>query len=209
MSIVNVKEAALRALGELIQSQVPELQELLCDEQADPGHHLMLPSLAIIPIRWVYNPCNAEEGHEPSPDTLVMDVGWHEGPVQLILTCETAGQRAELEQKIVNMFLGEELSPGVRVVTVDTIPELGTFYASFDYDEDAWEEGDKFEGRSQSIMRLTGSVPALTTRQDAHPMNTVQTGVLESADDVEIEDNEFPSGTEVVEVAEDGSITPA
>lgn len=202
----NARFEALIALADFIQLEIPELQGRICTGQADPAHRLAVPSLAIDCYRWTYNPSNAEEIFDSGNDRVVMDVGWHEGNCQLLLNAGTLGERYNLEQKVLDLFLRVPLKPGSIQVQVLTIPELGPFGASFDLNDNEWRDEAVQDGRPRAMLEITGSVPARTTRLEAHKVNQLILGVNES-EDAAPTNHDFPSNTDAVLVNEDGTIT--
>lgn len=192
----SVRLESLEALKLAIMQAIPELTDMICVGQADPSHALALPHLTIDPVRWEFMPYQAEEKSSPGFDKVVVDVGTHEGIVQLTIGAENLGQRAIIEAKLLDLFLRQELAPGVLVTVVQSCPELGEWEAAWELDEDEWQDQSAFDGKFYSRISVNGVIPALTIRQ-GFPMENLQ---------VQTElDEQF---TETVRVNEDGTITP-
>lgn len=201
---------ALDALAQAIACGVPALSGAICVGQADPSHELAFPSLAIKPIRWTYSPHQAEEHFDPAPDRVVMDVGYWEGDVQLILGAKTAFRRYELEQQVIDLFLSKPLAPGVLDTPVLACRDkLGEYIASWELESDSWEDNAAFDQEFFSTIIVTGVLPALVTRKGSYTIEQLQLGLTEelglAADPATF--NTLPE-IEVVQVQSDGSIQP-
>lgn len=201
-----VRHESLHALAEYVACNIPELDGQICVGQADPGHRQTFPSLAIDPVRWAYFPDQAAEVSSPAFDRVIHNVGRHESVVQLRIGAATVGERRELEQRVLDLFLSTPLHPGVVLVTVRRCEAVGPFVASFTLDEDEWQDEMVFDGKAYSVVTATAIVPALATRLDAFPMNELEIGLSQSLESESI-DADFPADAEVVAVEEDGTVS--
>ena len=137
----------------------------------------------------------------------IMSHGRHEALVQLRLAAATDSQRYRLEQAVIDVFMQDNDRPGVLLVPVTGCPELGDVRTSWDLDGDEWEDEAAFESHWQSIMTLTGSIPALTVRGGVYTIEQLLLGIHHDMGITPAGD--FPAGTEIVQINQDGSFAPA
>lgn len=206
MAVIRLE--ALRQLAAKIRCEVAEFVSA-CIGQADPSRRETFPSLSIQPGPWIYNPHQADEHHDPAPDRVVMNVGYHEGTIELRIGAATSYQRALLEQKVLDVFLGTPLKPGVLLTPVLACPALGDFTAAWTLEEDRWIEEFAFDNDWYSQISVIGVVPALVTRKNSHTIEQLQLGLTEDFG-VAVDENTFNTtqGIEVVQVNQDGTISP-
>jgi hypothetical protein len=202
----NVRIEALRSLADAISGVTPGLSP--CVGQVPPGKMQAFPTVAIVPSTWKYMPEQAEERYDPAPDRVVMNVGKHEAIVQIRIGSTSPGARYDLEQKILDVFLSGELHPGVLMTTITNCEELGPFQASWELEDDHWQDEHAFDGQFWTLIQITGSLPALVTRTGAHTIEQLQLGLAQS--DVAVNASNFNSEPDVTvgQVNEDGSFTP-
>ena len=212
MAIVRIE--ALRALGAVIEAAVPELAGNVKVGQAPSSTTQTYPSLTIIPGPLKYEPNQALEQAtigDPAGGVVVFNVGAHSGPIQLRIVATTIGERWTLEQKVADLFLGEPMRPGVVVVPVTSCPDLGDWIAAFEYDGDQWMDMDAFDRKLESLITVNGVIPALVTRTDAYPIETlalgVMTGITVDFDKPITTDTMVPPAVEVVQINEDGTVS--
>lgn len=196
MAVVRLE--AFRALAKAIEDGVPDLAGKVAPWT--PQTAAARPILTIIPVSRRYLPDQAEEVHDAGPSTVILDVGNFETLVQMRLEHDTPEERAEVEEKILALFLEREGGPGVLVTPVLSAPQFGTFIASWELEDDEWTDDLAFNNEYESLITLTGHIPALITRRGAYRIRDLQLGLggLEA---------EW-AGAEVVRVNEDGTITP-
>lgn len=206
MAVIRLE--AWRRLGELIVCSIPELTDRVVIGQADAGRTQGWPSLVIDPRRMAYHPDQAEEVFEPSPGAVVMNVGRHEGPVQLRLGAATPFERYELEQRVLDLFLETPLHPGVLFSQVTACANLGPFTAAWELDEDEWGDEKAFSQEFYSDMTVLGIIPALVTRREAYTIQQLLLGINYTQTPTDGSPPAFTSSeVEVVQVNEDGTIT--
>lgn len=183
-----VKLESMMALAAFIECAVPELRDRVCVGQAEAGHELELPSLAIIaPSRWRYSPEQADDVHSPDSARAVFDTGRHLATIQLRLGAATTGERYELEAKVLALFLGGgavddvngELHPGVLRTPVTTLPEYGTWMACWELDDEEWDDEKAFDQEFYSVIVVEGVVPALVIKQGVYPLRELRTSVTD------------------------------
>jgi hypothetical protein len=205
MAVVRLE--ALKGLACAITDAIPELRNRICLGQADPRKDLQFPSLNIDPIRYKYDPNQAQERHEPSVECVVMQVGAHAGTLQLRLITKTSDERAVLEQKIIDLFLETPLHPGVLLTVISSCPSLGDFLAAWEFDTDEWDDEGVFNGHFYSVIALAGILPALVTRGSSHTIEQLQLGLTHDFD-AEFNPTTFNTSAlvEVVEINQDGTI---
>lgn len=212
MSVVRIE--ALRALAGVIEAAVPELAGKVNTGQQPSSTVQTYPTLTIIPGPLKYDPAQAIESAtigDPAAGVVVFNVGAHYGPIQLRLVTTTIGERWTLEQKIEDLFLGGPMRPGVVVVPVTTCADLGNWIAAFELDGDQWVDMGAFDRKLESLITVNGVIPALVTRTDAYPINTLVLGVIAGiAPDFNTTitpDTMVPPGVEVVQIHDDGTMT--
>lgn len=187
---------AIRWLSEYIQQEIPALLGNVCEVQGEPGHQLGNSSLAITPIQFEYLPSQASNLVATLPDRVVLDVGEYQGLLQLRITTGTLGLRYSLEEKILRLFIGTPLAPGILVGTITTCDEFGPFQVSFELNETEWNDARAADRQYSAIITVNSHSPALTIRTDAYAMQTVEVGT-------EVGNTNSP--TETIVIDEDGS----
>lgn len=206
MAVLKIE--GLRGLEALIVCEVPELQGQTCVDQAAPSHDLSFPSLALTIERSRYLPDQEDEHHEPSPNAVVLNVGRHVQDIKLRLGTASTFQRAEIEQKIMNLFLGEEGHPGILFTQLTTCEELGPFVAAWELEEEDWQSEKAFDRQLYSELKVTGILPALVTRRGVYTIEQLQLGLdIGPTVDLTAAAPAF-ADTTVVQINEDGTITP-
>jgi hypothetical protein len=206
MAIVRLE--ALRELEKLIVCAIPELKGKVCVGQQGAGHDLAFPHLTLDPTKMRYVPDQADESAEPAPNTVVMNVGRHEGILQIRIGAASLFQRYELEQKVIDLFLETPLHPGIIFSQVTSCPTLGQFTAAWELDEDEWQDMAAFSNQFYSMITCLAIIPALVTRREAYTIKQLQLGLTHDFNTAfdEVSFNDDPP-VEVVQINQDGSIT--
>lgn len=180
-----VKIQALQRLAELIGQEVKELRGRVCVGPSNRDHKKQDPSLALVPIRFAFDPHQADEkDHVVGKDrsfgarTAIFNVGTWMGEIEFWLGTKTPYRRYELEHKIDQVFLGNAhgsspgrddvsgagyLRPGIILIDV---PESDNARCAFELNEDAWENEKVFSNQWYSILKITASIPALVRAKD-------------------------------------------
>ncbi len=202
MAVLRIE--VLKILAECIANKVPALRNRICAGPAESPKKLGFPSLAIIPVRFRYFPDQASEYRDPGPGRACMNVGRHEGTVQLRLGAQTHIRRSALEDAILDVFLEREGAPGVLVTA---IPNVLDATVAWELDTDEWENERAFDKKWYSILTVMAQLPALVTRGSAHTMEEIR---LTLTEDLTTPIEQLPAGDqETVLIGADGSITPA
>jgi hypothetical protein len=206
MAVVRLE--ALRGLKAALAAAVPEVPvgDIIVG-QAAPGRKICFPSLAIDPVRFRYEPDQALEVNEPSPDRLVVSVGRFVATVQLRLVASNLSARYEIEQKLLDLFLGTEMRPGILLTTITTCPALGDFLAAWELDNDEWHNEKSFDTNFGAELVVTGLIPALVTRRGTYAIDYLRLGLTNDFDTAFTAATIGDAPTEVVQVNEDGSFT--
>jgi hypothetical protein len=215
MAVVRVE--ALRALAAAIETAVPALAGKVKVGQQPSNVEQTYPTLTLVPARWKFEP-HQESVHATIGDAadgnVVFNVGAHAGIVQLRIVATTPGERYELEQRVIDVLLGQEGRPGVFVVPVTAIASLSSWIAAFEYEADSWNDGFAFDRKLESLIELNAIVPALVARTGVYEIDELVLGLEIAADldalpdlppDTEISD---VAGVEVVVIDEDGNLSP-
>jgi hypothetical protein len=204
MAVVRLE--AMRGLRAAIECAIPDLHDHICVGQAPPDHLKKWPNLAIDPGRWRYEPDQEMEHHEFGADRVVFNVGRHDAAVVLRLGAQMIGQRAELEQRLIDLFLADEHRPGILLTPITSCAELGEFVAAWALDEDEWQDDDAIERHHFSVVTLSATIPALVTRCGIYRINDLRLGLADFG--VTADPATFGTVAEVVRINEDGTITP-
>jgi hypothetical protein len=160
--MASIRKEALRAFSEVFACAIPALRDRICVGQSDPGHRLEFPHLVIDPIRWTYDPDQARVYSVPAPDRVVLERGSHEGTIKVRIGASTTGEREELEQRVLDVFLGTELRPGI-ILTDFELEELGVVRCSWELDDDEWMDDEAGDQQFYSSISVSGTIPALRT----------------------------------------------
>jgi hypothetical protein len=208
-----VRLDAMEALARIIGCEIPLLEGHICVGQAPSSEVQEYPHLSIDPAgRWNYDPQQQEQKATLPGGRTVYNVGDHEVSVQLRLVTTTPRQRAELEQRVIDIFLAGEdpvsglPRPGVVVVHVSACPALYRWPAAFELEGDEWDDEKAFDAQLTSIVTVRASIPALVTRCGEYTIQTLRLGII---NDLEAPVSPAMSPpVEVVQIHEDGSITP-
>jgi len=178
----SMRLEALLALKAAIEEAVPELRTDMPGKahvivgKALPSKNACFPALVIDPIRFRYLPDPEHDFFEPDPSHIVLCVGRFEATIQLRLVAATPAERFEYQEKILEAFLRTEGHPGVLLTEVDAIPELGTWLAAWEFDEDEWQDEKVFDQQLWAVATLTGVLPALVTRAGVYRINDLRLG---------------------------------
>lgn len=211
MSVVRLD--AMEGLARIIQCEIPILDGHVCVGQAPSSEVQEYPHLSIDPSgRWSYDPCQREEKASLPGGRTVYNVGAHFTTVQLRLVATTPRQRAELEQRVLDIFLSADdptsglPRPGVVVVHVTGCPYLADWLAAFELEGDEWDDEKAFDRQLASIITCNAIIPALTTKCGEYTIHQLRLGIIN-----DLEAAVSPAlapPVEVVTINQDGSITP-
>ena len=206
MAVIKIE--AQRRLSDAIQCAIPALRGKVCDDAAPPTHNLELPSLAIETTRSVYWPDQESEQYEPSPSSVVINVGRHVLDIKLLLNTATTYQRALIEQQLLDLFFSIEGHPGVFFSQLTDCENLGPFIASWELQEETWKNERVFDRQAGSEIKINGIIPALTTRQGVYNMDQIQLGLNVGRDvDLSTDQPDFDT-VEIVTINADGTLSP-
>jgi len=203
MAVVRLE--AMRMLESAIEQHVPRLRGRVVPWPQPPGQKLKLASIALILVRTHFNPEQATEVYEPSPDEVVMRVGMHELTVQMRLTAATLPERAALEEQVLDLWLSSIGRPGILLTPVVSCPRFGSITCAWELEDATWEDEMAFDEKWWTTMVVTGQVPALVTRGEAPKMRDLQLGFTTAGPGHQFSD----PAVEVVRVQEDGTFVPA
>lgn len=201
MSVLRVH--ALQALADAIALAVPELAGRIGAGPCEAPKQRLWPHLNIDPVRFTYHPDQAEEHRAIGTSRVVMNVGRHEGLVQLRLGATTHIRRLELEEKVLSVFLSTAGRPGVLITEV---PDYHDAVIAWELGEDEWENELAFDKKWFSIMTVQVQIPALVTRDGVYTIEDLR---LTLTDDLETPIADVPATKiETVSIDDDGTITP-
>ncbi len=204
MSVLRLK--ALDKLQECIEEAIPELVGRICAGPSEANHRLTFPSLSITPISFKYQPNQAKPHHNATHSTVIMEVGKHEADVQLRVGASTHRERVILEDKILQLFLEQELAPGILVTP---IADCWDAHVVWELEDEEWEDEKAFDSKWYTTISITGQIPALVTRKDAYTIEQLQLGLIEDfTTTLNSSTINTTAGVEVVQINQDGSIGP-
>jgi hypothetical protein len=167
------------------------------------------PSIAIVPMAFTFaEPLQEDEVEDVQPYTLLVNVGDFEGSVEVRVAANSAFEREEIEQRILELMLSTEFAPGYLGIETDPVRLGGVQYlhralASFELAREQWREEMVFSNERYSYLTLDTTFPALVSRGSAQqPIYTIETLVLAINHDLA---SDVPD--EQRQVHQDGSIT--
>lgn len=203
MSVLSI--SAFEQLAEYISQETSLTLEQICPIPSEPNHQLGSPSLGLNPITFRYFPNQEKEFTEESFDTAVLEVGRHEVDMVWYLNARNARTRAKLQWELVEMFLKQELSPGVITLTV---PDCWDAYCSWELQSEEWESERVFDKKWYSTINVTAQLPALILRGGVYTIEDLQLGLLHDLTrTVDIDTFDTDSLIERVSIDEDGNLT--
>lgn len=209
-SVAVIRYKALTALREAIESAVPALYGKTEITWAPPEKNACMPAMALIAARWAYRPNQEIAVIEPEVGTTaVYDVGRHEATVQLRLLAATPGERMELEQQVIDLFLSQEGRPGILLTTIVDTPEIGQWFASWELEADEWRSEKAFSNKHWSVVEVLGTLPALVSRAGVYTIQDLRLGVTHDMTTTFTPTTfDASEGIERVRVNENGTLTP-
>lgn len=209
-AVVSVE--AFRALGALIAAAVPELVgKINPTGQVESSRVQTYPTLTFVPGQLKFEPHQAIEHAtigDPDDGIVVFHVGERSGPLQLRIVATTPGERWTLEQRVLDAFSSQEGREGVLVVDVTAIPGLGDWTASFELDNDQWQDAGAFDGKHESIVVVNAIVPVLVVRTGVYEIDDLVLGLTSNFAKVFTSSTMVPPDVEVIQIHEDGTISP-
>lgn len=196
-----IRTHAMNRLISALEAAVPDLRGKVC-KMGEPNQPRVWPTLQILPIRFKYYPMQEHEHKELGTTRLVVDVGRHEGTVQLRLGATTPQKRWDLEDEILDVFLSPEGRPGVLITSIEKVHDAVVVW---ELDADEWENEKVFTKKFFSIMTVTVQIPALVTRDGVYTIEHLRMTLTE---DLETDFDDLPAGWyETVTIDEDGDLT--
>ena len=214
-----VKLTAIETLVDVVHTGVPELKpyveaggrvwDPVKVVQVPPDQKIKLPCLAIVPSRFRFESAQERIHSEPDPTTAVFSVGRWTCTMQFRVGAATLAERYRLEQKVADLFMQREGAAGL-LMTEAADPMLGDYLASWELDDAEWDDDMAFSSQHWGVTTFTGTIPALVTRTGQYMISTLKTGLTQDFEAA------FTAATfttsrnlRVVQVASDGTITPA
>lgn len=172
MATTNIKRIVGNAIASYLASNVTGLADRVSAVQEGPEKIAEFPSVALLPSTFVFNPSDYDEvyNNDDAGDLpLVIDVGEFEGLLELQLYAKSKPERELYEQRIMDLFLSQEGSPGTLFITLPTLTINGvvTLYEpeiKVRLDNEEWNEEMSFEAKRYSFLDLQVAFPALTSR---------------------------------------------
>lgn len=214
-----VKLTAIETLVDVIHTGVPELKPYVESGgriwdpvkvvQVPPDQKVKFPCLAIVPSKFHLETAQERIHSEPDPTIAVFNVGRWYCTMQFRLACATPAEQYRLEQKLADLFMQREGAAGL-LMTEAADPMLGDYLAAWELDDAEWNDDMAFSSQHWAVTTFTGAIPALVTRTGMYMINTLKLGLTQGFEAA------FTAATfttsrnlRVVQVAEDGTITPA
>jgi hypothetical protein len=206
MATTNIKRIVGQAIATYIASNVTGLQGRVSAVQEGPEKVSDFPSVCLLPSGFSFMPSDPDEvfnNYDAGNAPLVLDIGEFTGLLEMQLYANSVPMRELYEQRILDLFLSQQGSPGTLFVQLPTLTINGqvTLYGpevKVRLDNEEWKEEFSFESRRYSFMDLSVAWPALTT-VDAPTITDLQVGFTEDLDS--------NVAMEIVTVQEDGSVS--
>lgn len=202
MATSNIKRIVGDSVAAYLANNVVGLAGRVTAVQEGPEKISEFPSVALLPSLFTFNACDPDmvSGDDDTDSPLVIDVGEFEGMVEMQLYAKSKPERELFEQRILDLFLSQEGSPGTLYVQCPTLTINGqvTLYGpevKVRLDNAEWLEEFSFEARRYSFLDITYAFPALTARD----VPSIDTLILALTDDL--------GAREDVIVNDDGSIS--
>lgn len=212
MSVVRIE--ALAALAALIKLRIPEVANHVCVGIAPAGELESYPNVSIMPSKWSYEPEQAAQKATLPGQRVVYCVGEHECPCVIAVMATNTPQRARIEAKILDLFLGAKhpttgiKMPGTLVFGITRMPELGQWTACFDLESDEWNDTLALDRRYESRMVVLATIPALTVDSPVYTIEELILGVTNDLATQFTPTTAIPPAVELVTINEDGTIQP-
>lgn len=204
-----VKLEAITALQVAIAAAVPALAGAITVHQEVPATVEVFPSLAIVlPQRFQYEPAQRLMQADLGGNTVVWNVGAHEGVVQLRITASTSYERMQLEAQLTDWLLGAPLQPGVRALPVVSAPSI-PWVAAFEYEDSSYIDVRALEREYEAVITLNAVIPALTTETNVYTIDKLILGLTEDMSTAFTPSTAIRPAVELVQINQDGTITLA
>lgn len=208
MPVVRIE--GMRALGRKITAKVPALEGKVRIGFAPPGKVQIWPTLTIAPAgRWRSVMYDAARPIRNLPgQRVVLDCGHHEVTIQLVIATTSYEERAELAEQVLRVFrLDNELRPNTIVAPVTACLDLGDTFATFQLEDEEWDDSDAFERTFEAIIATNGTFPALAV-DEVPTIEQLLLGLATVPAEERPTTIDDPS-VELVVINEDGTISPA
>lgn len=198
---VNIKRAVCNAVANYLAANVTGLAGKVTAGQVGPEQETQFPSATIEPSGFQFVPEDPDEVLEET-DGSIQTVGEFQGLAELKLYATTRVMREEYEQRITDLFLSQQDSPGTLYVDTETltVSNVATLYSAqikVRMESEDWEEEYTFENRRYSFIDLSFAYPALVRRAavDIDSLQLALAGLTGNP-------------VETIEIQEDGTIEP-
>lgn len=178
-----IRIEALEAFAKLVESRIPELAGRVCAGQAPSSEMEEVPNLSIEPTRWMYDMDDAAITATLPGNVVVYDVGVHRASCVISIVTSSTSQRAVLEAKVLDLFLGAVdplgfRTPGTLTISVSDCPEVGRWTSTFELDSDQWVEMYALDRRYESRIVCDVEIPALTVARPVYQIRDLMLGVV-------------------------------
>ncbi len=206
----NIKQTVAESLAAFITANISGVP---CFSQwADEEEIAAFPSIAIIPGKLSLTPWQEDELDEPDDDTLILSVGDLEGDCDIRVYAKSIDERADLAQRVQDLFFLRPGAPGVIVTQTADLPlnvagtPTTTMYgapASFTLEEEMWNEEKVFSKKRYDFITIGCVMPCVIARADSTINTMVAATVIES----DLTETLPIADIEQVQVDENGNIT--
>jgi hypothetical protein len=209
-----IKRRVLEALAEylrpLVLPEVANTDVIVSDAGAE--EHACWPHVVVRQSGVFEFEAFEEDTLWTTSTSQAVQVGDLTGQVEVVIGATNQVQREELEDRILEAFLGfqgtDGLSrPGVIVVQLDGFKVGGKAAlqgvpVAYVLQTETWNEEMVFDRKRFSSLTVAVDLPALVIREGVHDIDTL---VLAITDDLVSEE---PTPDELIAVDEDGNVTP-
>lgn len=205
----RVLEALVEVLKPLLLPEVPGDDIIIGDPGAD--RQACWPHVQVRQVGPFTFESFEEDPLWTTTDQLAIQVGDLTGQIEIKLGATNAGQRDDLEDRVLNAFLEAHNQegngrPGVLVVQLDSFTiagkaALASVPVAYVLQTETWQEELVFEKKRYSSLVVDVDMPAIVIREGIPDIDTL---VLAITDDLTSAD---PALTDQLSVSEDGDVT--
>lgn len=200
----SLKRAAAEALIRYLRDNLPpSLGVTIAAGAADPEDRLVTPTIRLLPQDFEFIPFQEDSVDDSPADRHLIDVGEFVGDIEMRLVGCSGETRETLEDSVTNLFLAQELRPGVivaqtRPVTVGGWSTAYTASCAYILESAIWHDEAAFSKRRYTYLTISTVYPALVMRKPDYTINE-----LIAAFNMDLED----AVQEQISIDEDGNIT--
>lgn len=203
-----VKLLALSNLKDAIAAAVPAFRSITVQIEPSPVLEAFPNLEIIIGNALEFQPDQRELQADLGNNAVVWNIGNWYGPIQLRICTTSPRERWVIEQAVTDYLMSRPGSPGVVVVPVTESPQL-TWAAAFEYDSVQLFDQRAQERQYETAIIVNAMIPILVTETPVYQIDHLFCGLTEDMVSHFTPSTAVPPAVEIVEIHEDGTITPA